>query len=54
MFTLLGSTIIFLIALVVGVLGFMFEAPMLGMICIPFMLVFGISAFVQWADMTNV
>jgi hypothetical protein len=54
MFTLIGSTSICLIALVVCVLGFMFDAPVLGMICIPFVLVFGIAAFVQWADMSNV
>jgi ABC-type transport system involved in cytochrome bd biosynthesis fused ATPase/permease subunit len=54
MFSLPGSICITAIFLVAAIFFFSFGAHLLGMICVPFIMVFGIAAFVRWADMTNV
>ncbi len=54
MFTFAGSLSIAIVALVICITSFMLDAPVLGVICLPFFALFIISAFIRWADMTNV
>lgn len=54
MFSFRGSALIAVLALVGSIAAFATGYPVLGVVGFPVILVFGLVAFLQWADMTNV